>query len=147
MIDAIYINFLSAAGIIILFVLTNGVKEFLIEDLIHDDWLVTEFKEHHEKYFREKYRKLLVNGFLVCLFISFLSSYALGKATCDEVDYTTQTCATYEEDDSFTPTTIQRTGVFTKVFSYTYIIVLITASEGKKRHYQNIENCSKNKTT
>lgn len=144
MMDVIYENFISVIGIIILFSLTNSVKEYFVEYLIQDELYATEIKDFHTRYFNQKYKKLLINGFFICIFISFMFSYALGRSSCNEVDYTTQVCESYDEDSYFTPTVIQRIGVFTKVFSYTFIIVLITASEGKKRHYQNIYKCSQN---
>ena len=143
MIDIIFENFTNVVGIIVLFSLTNEVKEYFIEDLVHNDWFETEFNEHHHKIFRQKYKNLLIKGFFICILISFIFSAILGNASCDEVDQVTQICESYNEETSFTPTTIQRIGVFTTVFSYTFIMVLITAFEGKKRHILNINNSMK----
>lgn len=143
MIDIIFNNFVNVVGVIILFTLTNDVKNYIVEDLIHDDLFVTEFKEHHHKYFNQKCKNFLIKGFFICIFISFIFSYALGNASCDEVDQVTQICESYDEESSFSPTTIQRIGLFTTVFSYTFIMVLITAFEGNKKHKLNISDSLK----
>lgn len=134
MIDIIFNNLLNVIGIIVLFILTSDVKDYLIEDLIRDDLFAKEIREFHDQQFKDKYKKLLFKGFFVCLIIGLVFSFALGRAKCDDIDYTTQTCVSYVENSAFTPTTFQRVSVFTTVFSYTYLIVLLTAYEGKKKH-------------
>lgn len=127
MLDIILENFLNVIGIIFLFLITDGIINMLVEDLT----------KYEDEWFDKQYKALIIKGFFICLIIGLVASFALGKPLCEEIDYAFQTCITYDYDSSFDPTIIQKVGVFTTFFSYTFIVVIIAASKSKKIYLRN----------
>lgn len=140
MFDVITENILNTVGILLLFYLTFDIKEFIVKHLTEDERFANtlEIGDYYDLLFKRKFNNILFKGFFVCLAAAFVISYALGKPSCEETDYTTQTCIIYDEDSGFTPTNTQRVGVFTTVFSYTFSVTVLSALEGKKKHQKNI---------
>lgn len=143
MLDIIFENFFNVIGIIILFILSNAAKEFIVDHLTEEEQYAKKITEYHNAAFNEKRKKLLFKGFFTCVLIGMIAAVVLGRAQCDEVDPVTQRCETYDEDSSFVPTDIQRVGNFTTFFSYTFLLVIISVSEGEKQHHKNIIDCER----
>lgn len=106
----------------------------LVEYVTRSELYSDDISGFEERYFKIAYKRLIFKGLFICIILALIAAYALGKPSCDGIDYPSQTCITYNHDDSFDPSMIQRVGVFTNVFYYTYIIVLIAAQKGKKNH-------------
>ena len=137
MLDIIFLNFSNVIGILILFNLSNAVKELIIEHLTEEERYAKRITKDHTATFYERRKKILIKGFFTCVLIGMIAAIALGRAQCDEIDSVTQRCEAYNEDSSFVPTDTQRVGIFTTVFSYTFLILITSVSEGKKQHNKN----------
>jgi len=147
MIDIIYENFLKSFGIIILFSLSNSLVEYFVENLTSRMEFENKITTYLENDFKSRCKNILIKGLLICIFISFMASRSLGKSRCEEVDYTTGICETYNEDSMFTPTDLDRVGTFTLVFTFSFSVVLTIISKAKKKYYwyeRNIEKRNQN---
>lgn len=147
MIDTIFVSLSNVIGIVLLFAFSTTVVDMIAEHLTTHARFSTTISEFDDKVFRNKRNSVLIKGFFICVFIGFMVAMSLGRVTCDEVDQVTQRCETYDESSSFTPTDEKRLGLFTTVFSYTYIIVLASIKEGNgKLQEYRIESEKKQKT-
>lgn len=144
MFDVIFENTINTLGVLLFFSFTFGIKEFIVDEMTQRDRFSDVIPDYIDTDFERKFKDLLLKGLFICVAAAFVISYALGRSSCDEIDYTTQTCITEGEISEYKPTEIQRAGIFTSVFIYTYSIVVMSAIESKNKHTNHIRKVKEN---
>lgn len=119
--------------------IVNGIIDFLRESFL--DNRITKsnnfvFIQKDDLSFKRDLKEFILKGIAISAAIAFIGAIYLGSANCEETDYATGRCESYDYSTSFDPTTEQRIIQFTSIFTFLIIIVFITVFRAKENHYK-----------
>jgi hypothetical protein len=114
----------------ILISIFSAVKYLFVSAIVY--WIYSQTEESIDRYRDNK--KLLFHSLLWCIAVSTFFTFTLGLSSCSEYDYGNISTCVEHNNDSWSPTNLQRLSEFVYYILLLYVPVLMAVLNTKHKH-------------